>query len=197
VYARLLVRGREDAHYLLVGRVLTLVVIGCSFGYVPFVLEEGMLFFYLKMVGAFVVPLLTIYLVGGFTRASRKSGAVGLVAGVTYGIARLLAEPIAVNYGVAIMAPWLADPIVAYPMSMLITAGAMLVTTAAEGPVPPGELVHQEQHGWLRASQIAARQATDSPIAVEPQSRALKLLPSVLGLIIIAVGMTLAFWVFW
>ncbi|MEX0641818.1 MAG: hypothetical protein WD468_03910 [Pirellulales bacterium] len=197
VYGRLLVTGREDGHYLTAGRVLTLAVIAASFAYVPFVLAEGMLFFYLKMVAAFVVPLLTIYLVGAFTRASRKSGAAGLVAGVAYGVCRLLAEPVAVRYGVALLPAWLADPVVAYPASMAITATAMLLVTTIYGPVPRGDLVHQEQRGWLRESQLAARAKDEHAASFAELSRSRQFLPILLGLAVITLGLTLSFWVFW
>ena len=49
VYARLLVRGRDDHHYLRVGQWLTPVVIGISFLYVPSLLEGGMLLQFFAM----------------------------------------------------------------------------------------------------------------------------------------------------
>jgi Na+/proline symporter len=39
VYARLLVRDRDDRHYLRVGQWLTALIIGLSFLYVPFLLQ--------------------------------------------------------------------------------------------------------------------------------------------------------------
>ena len=43
-----IVRDRDDHHYLRVGQWLTPVIIFGSFAYVPFMLESGMLLFYLR-----------------------------------------------------------------------------------------------------------------------------------------------------
>ena len=91
VYARLIVRDRDDAHYVRVGRWMTLAVMLGSFLYIPFLLRQGMMMFYLDLVAAFVIPLLTVYLMGVFTRVHRKSGTIGLLAGVIYGVWRLIA----------------------------------------------------------------------------------------------------------
>ncbi|MCZ6850456.1 MAG: sodium/solute symporter, partial [Planctomycetota bacterium] len=104
VYARLIVRDRDDRHYLRMGQWLTPLIIFGSFLYVPFLLQErGMLLFYVDLVGAFVIPLLTLYLMGVFTRVHRRSGAVALAVGVTYGGLRLLAPWVAERWGVAIL----------------------------------------------------------------------------------------------
>lgn len=104
VYARLIVRDRDDRHYLRMGQWLTPLIIFGSFLYVPFLLQErGMLLFYVDLVGAFVIPLLTLYLMGVFTRLHRRSGAVALAVGVTYGGLRLLAPWVAERWGVAIL----------------------------------------------------------------------------------------------
>ena len=100
VYARLIARDRDDAHYLRVGRWLTLAVMLGSFLYVPFLLEQGMMMFYLDLVAAFVIPLLTVYLMGVFTRVHRKSGTIGLLVGVAYGVWRLIASELATSTGI-------------------------------------------------------------------------------------------------
>ena len=61
VYARLIKSDGDDQHYLRVGRWLAPVIIFGSFAYVSF-MGGGMLLYYLGLVGAFVVPLLTMYL---------------------------------------------------------------------------------------------------------------------------------------
>ena len=103
VYARLFVRGRDDHHYLRTGQWLTPVIIAISFAYVPFLLEGGMLLFYLELTSTFVIPLLTLFLVGTFTRVHHTSGLIGLLAGALYGIIRLLSPWIADAFGVAVM----------------------------------------------------------------------------------------------
>ena len=92
VYARLLVRNRDDDHYLRVGQWLTPVVIAISFAYMPVLLKGGMLLFFLDVTNTFVTPLLTLYLMGTMTPVSRASGLIGLLVGTAYGILRLLAS---------------------------------------------------------------------------------------------------------
>ena len=59
VYARFIVRNKDDRHYLRVGQWLTPVIIFGSFLYVPFLQQgQGMLLFYIELAGAFVIPLL-------------------------------------------------------------------------------------------------------------------------------------------
>ena len=191
VYARFLVRDRDDHHYLRVGQWLTPAIIFVSFLYVPFLLKRGMLLFYLNLVSAFVVPLLTIYLMGTFTRVHRKSGTVGLLCGVAYGVWRLLAPLAAKHFGVAILPAVMADESASYIFSMLITSGAMVIVSLRLGWEPRGELLHEERSGWLRDSQLAAALIAPSR---EPASR---LLPAVLGIVVIAVGLVLSFVVYW
>lgn len=191
VYARFLVSDRDDHHYLRVGQWLTPVIIFGSFLYVPFLLQRGMLLFYLDLVGAFVVPLLTIYLLGAFTRVHRKSGTVGILCGVTYGVCRLLAPLVARRCGVAILPPLLAGDAESYIFSMLITSGAMVFVSLLFGWEPRVELLHEERGGWLRSSQLAA--AHIEP-AREPSGR---LLPAVLGIVVVGAGIVLSFVVFW
>lgn len=89
VYARLLVRKRDDHHYLRVGQWLTPVIIGSSFLYMPSLLARGtMLIQFLDLTSTFVIPLLTLYLMGTFTRVHRSSGTIGLLVGAAYGVLR-------------------------------------------------------------------------------------------------------------
>ena len=110
VYARLIVRDRDDHHYLRVGQWLTPVIIFGSFLYVPFLLgERGMLLFFVDLVGAFVTPLLALYLMGVFTRVHRRSGAPALVVGVAYGSQRLLAPWFAETWGLAVLPEFMLE----------------------------------------------------------------------------------------
>jgi SSS family solute:Na+ symporter len=192
VYARLIARNRDDAHYLRVGRWLTMAVTLGSFLYVPFLLEEGMMMFYLNLVAAFVIPLLTVYLMGIFTRVHRRSGTIGLLAGVAYGAWRLIASKLATEAGVAIMPAIMLDSFAAYPISLLITAGTMIIVSLVLGFEPRGLLLHNEATGWLRVSEAHALQA-DTAIA---DSRS-NLIPALLGLAVIGLGFTLSFAIFW
>ncbi|MBQ12586.1 MAG: hypothetical protein CMJ45_13680 [Planctomyces sp.] len=191
VYARLFVPDRDDRHYLLVGRWLTPVIILGSFGYVPFLLEAGMLNFYIDLVGAFVAPLLTIYLMGTFSRVHRRSGAIGLGAGVAYGTLRLFAPVIAETFGVAVLPAVMADGLAGWVFCVLITAVTMIAVSLVIGWNPRGELLHQETHGWLQSSQRQIRE-----ISGDDQHTG-NAWPTVLGLAVVLVGVVLSFVIFW
>jgi solute:Na+ symporter, SSS family len=192
VYARLIARNRNDAHYLRVGRWLTLAVTLGSFLYVPFLLHEGMMMFYLNLVSAFTIPLLTVYLMGIFTRVHRKSGTIGLLTGVAYGAFRLIAGKLATETGIALLPAPMLDSFAAYPISLLITAGTMILVSLALGFEPPGALLHKEAVGWLRQSQLHA-ESTNQRSAQQRSN----VVPAILGLAMIGLGLTLSFVVFW
>lgn len=192
VYARLIARNRDDAHYLRVGRWLTLAVTLGSFAYVPFLLREGMMQFYLNLVAAFVMPLLTVYLMGIFTRVHRKSGTIGLVAGVVYGAWRLIAGKLASEVGILLLPAPMLDSFAAYPISLLITAGTMVIVSLALGFEPRGLLLHKETDGWLRESQMHAESSAMS--LADSRSN---LIPALLGLAVIGLGLALSFVIFW
>ena len=193
VYARLLVRDRDDRHYLRVGQWLTPVIIASSFLYVPFLLAEGMLFFYIDLTSAFVIPLLTLFLMGSLTRVHRQSGSIGLAIGTLYGVLRLLAPSIAEHFGVAILPSALVNSYAAYPFSMVLTALTMVLVSLYAGWVPRDfSLEHQEQSPWLRSSQLAVRQLQQAETGESAQS-----LPAYLAVGTFAVGCVLTFVVFW
>lgn len=89
VYARFLRRDANDAHYLRVSRWTTYGVILLSFAYIPF-LKNGMVGFYLRLTSVAVVPLATVYVLGTLTRVHRSSGAIGLGAGIAFGLSSFL-----------------------------------------------------------------------------------------------------------
>ncbi len=182
VYARHIYKNGNDQHYLRVGRYLTPVIIFGSFGYVPF-MGEGMLAYYLELVGAFVVPLLTMYLMGTFTRVHRNSGSMGLILGVIYGVGRLVCPDL--YFGI------LADKYAAYLFTILATAGPMVITSCIVGWQPPKELLHEEKSGWLRQSQIEVRQLKTSEEKFRNSA-----VPIGLGVLLIgiALGLVVLFW---
>ena len=95
--------------------------------------------FYLDLVAAFVIPLLTVYLMGVFTRVHRKSGTIGLLAGVIYGVWRLIAANVATETPASFFCQrWMIDSFAAYPISLLITAITMLLVSLAFGFEPRG-----------------------------------------------------------
>jgi SSS family solute:Na+ symporter len=191
VYARFLVGDRDDRHYMRVGQWLTPVIVCMSFLYVPFLLKSGMLMYYLNLVSAFVVPLLTVYLMGAFTRVHRKSGTVGLLCGVCYGAWRLFAPWAAEHLGIGVLPVAMIDESASTIFSMLITSGVMLAVSLRYGWEPRGKLRYEERSGWLRDSQLDAAKIVP---AQEPDSH---LLPVVLGIVVIVVGVVLSFLIFW
>ena len=185
VYARLMVKDRDDRHYLSAGRWLTPFIIFGSFLYIPFLLQTGMVIFYLNLVGAFVVPLLTLYLMGVFTPVHRRSGTIGMLAGVAYGVLRLVAPD-------SLLPEIMTNVAASYAFSMAITAGVMILASLVFGWEPPGKLQSHDASGWLRASRDAIRQLT--PSAAETRS---PLWPALLGAAIVLAGLILSFVVFW
>ena len=186
----MLVRNRSDRHYLKVGRWLTPFIIFGSFAYVPFLLQQGMILFYLKIVGAFVVPLLTIYLMGAITQVHRRSATVGLMVGVGYGILFLIAELVAKNWEVAILFSPFSNPYAVAPISMLSTAGSMFAFSFVYGWEPRGQLATLEQDGWL-ASTSAEIQQLAAP------AKRNETIPTVLMWLTLLVGIILSYVVIW
>ncbi len=186
VYARFIVRDREDRHYLRVGQWLTPLIILGSFAYVPYLRQEqGMLDVYLKAVGAFVVPLFTIYMMGVFTRVHRRTGVAAIIVGVGYGLIRLLAPD-------RLPAAVLADDDLSYIFSVVLTAGTMLVISLFIGWERSDRILHEESTGWLRSSQAEIRE-----LALEQGESRGGALPLILGLIMVALGLFLSFVIFW
>lgn len=144
---------------------------------------EGMLAYYLELVGAFVVPLLTMYLMGTFTRVHRNSGSMGLILGVIYGVGRLVCPDL--YFGI------LADKYAAYLFTILATAGPMVITSCIVGWQPAKELLHEEKSGWLRQSQIEVRQLKTSEEKIRNST-----VPIGLGVLLIgiALGLVILFW---
>ena len=153
LYARFLVKRRDDRHYLRVSRVVTFVVIALSFAYVPF-LGQGMVALYLKLVGVGVVPLMTIYVMGVLTRVGRSSGTVGLVVGIGCGLTRF-ADPLTQwAFGTDLPFRW-TNFWWGYLWSIAATAAAMVVSSILTG--------------WADADDVAGlvyspgREQTDTP----------------------------------
>ena len=191
VYARLLVRDRDDEHYLRVGQWLTPVIIAVSFAYMPVLLKGGMLLFFLDVTNTFVTPLLTLYLMGTMTPVCRASGLVGLLVGAAYGILRLLAPHIAETSGMAVLPPFAANSFAAYPISMGLTAGTMVLMSLFTGWEPKsGELIREEKSEWLRYSQLTVREISASNTAVFR-------VPAALVVAVVAIGGVLCFVVWW
>ncbi len=159
VYARLLVRDREDHHYVIVGRWATVGVLLLGFLYLPFILlQKNMVDALTTLIPVFVTPLFTIYVAGVLTRAHRSSGMIGLVVGSAYGVFALYcreAPKLAWLPNADSVPVWLTGRWAALGWSMLITAAAMTVVTMIKGRQPRGELADVKQTGWLQRSSEA------------------------------------------
>ena len=190
IYARFIVRDGDDNHYLKVGRWATPLVIGASFLYIfPYdFLDKGMVSFFISISSVFVVPLLTLYLMGRFTPVHRRSGVIGLCVGGAYGLARLAIESQHVY-----LPFFLTNKYAAYSYSMLITAASMVAVSLALGWEKKGELRTVEEDGWLCRSRAEARQLLDS----QAEEASGSLLPAVLALLVLALGCLLSFVIFW
>ncbi len=191
VYARLLVKNRDDDHYLRVGQWLTPVVIAISFAYMPVLLKGGMLLFFLDVTNTFVTPLLTLYLMGTMTPVSRASGLTGLLVGTAYGILRLLAPHFAESSGIAVLPPFAANSFAAYPISMGLTAATMVLVSLFTGwESRRGQLVLEEKSEWLRNSQQSVREMSLTRAAAFG-------VPAALVIAVVAIGWILCFVVWW
>ncbi len=192
LYARHWVKDRGDEHYLRVGRWLTPLIIFGSFVYVPFLQSSGMLLFYLDLVGAFVVPLLAVYLMGALTSVHRRTGGLGLACGVAYGVLRLLSPWMVEHWGFTPLPPIALDGFAAYPFSLFATAVPMVLASFFWGWTKPQDLTTCETDGWLSAS--SQQLAQIHPSTATSRSNAL---PLVLGGILLVAGVLLSFVVFW
>ena len=95
IYARFIVRNREDAHYTQVGRISVPIILALGFLFLPILHNPavgGMFNFYLGLVGALVVPLMTVILAGMFTRLHREVGLTGMIVGMVYGMLAYAAD---------------------------------------------------------------------------------------------------------
>ncbi|NKB66263.1 MAG: hypothetical protein GKR89_04310 [Candidatus Latescibacteria bacterium] len=124
IYARFIVRYREDAHYTRVGQIAVPFIIALGFIYVPFLGSKGMLMFYLRLAGAIAVPLMTVILMGVFTRVHRATGLVGLVVGLTYGMSAILAE--SYEWGLPV---WYTHTWWTYLWNIVLPATAMVLVS--------------------------------------------------------------------
>ena len=197
VYARLVVRDKNDRHYLRLSQWLTPVIIGISFLYVPGLLKGGMVLYYVELTSAFVIPLLTIFLFGRFTRVHRRSGLIGLLMGTTYGGLRLLAPVVAEKFGIVLLPPVMMGTYAAYPLSMVVTAGTMVLTSLIIGweSQNSSSLSRLPREGiWLQSSLKEIQRLQPNTIEVSWKH---PLLPVVLCFLVIITGSFLTFVVFW
>ena len=151
-----------------------------------------MFFFFLDLTSTFVIPLLTLFIMGRFTRVHRSSGTVGLLVGATYGIVRLF-EPEA-------LPDVMANDFAAYSFAVLVTAGTMFLTSLLMGWQPRGEVLETragEALVWLRSSQQAVQALDTVQDSGESSTGFSRAIPAILAVAVVALGCYLCFVVFW
>lgn len=150
VYARFLVRNRDDAHYVFVGRLATVGVLALGFLYLPFIAMQGsMIKAFTTLISVFATPLFVIYLAGVLTPAHRRSGLIGLVAGATYGVIALVDRVFYPDTG---LPEWFTTRWMSFAWSIVFTSSAIAVTTIALGKQRGGALGKTKDEGWLLKS---------------------------------------------
>ena len=138
IYARFIVKRASDAHYTKVGRLSVPVIFILGFAYIPFI-QEGMLKFYLRLAGAIAVPLMSVILMGVFTRVHRRAGAFGLITGLGYGIFAIIAD-----FSQWALPVWLINTWWTYLWNIILPVSAMAIASGVmdriQGPVREDEL---------------------------------------------------------
>jgi len=192
IYARLIVRDANDAHYVRAGRVATVVILALGFAWVPFIMAKGTLVnAFLTLVPVFVTPLFTIYLFGVLTRVHRKSAIAGLTCGAVYGMIALLDREVR---DTAWIPTWFSGKWPAFCWSMSLTGLAMIAVTLWLGRQPADDRLRLEQTGWLARSREALPVLREHPFAEQVPWL---LRPHYLASALLAVTAYLVFGVFW
>ena len=217
VYARFIVKDGDDAHYTKVGRISVPFILALGFLYVPFLGEKGMLLFYLRLAGAIAVPLMTVILMGVFTRVHRETGIIGLLVGLGYGLSAILADfndwPLPV---------WYQNTWWTYLWNLILPAVSMLIASKLidwmRGPVSdeglrglvyvrhenPAELRELMGHRlkalegtWLQQTLLDAPIRPEYPFEVGPEGPKWYVRPGVWMGLYLAVASFLLFVVLW
>ena len=165
IYARFLVRDRDDRHYLKVGRIATVGVLALGFLYLPFIWnQEYIIKAFTTLIPVFVTPLFTVYMLGVLTRVHRRSGIVGLLVGSAYGVLALVDREL---YDLASLPSWLTSRWPAFCWSLLITTITMVVTTLVLGRDTRDTTTWSEDKGWLHRSREELPKLKEHPFAGE------------------------------
>ena len=110
---------------------------------------------------------------------------------------RLAAPLVAEQTGWVLLPPAMMGTYAAYPFSMLVTAGTMVVVSLVVGwdRGSAFDLTgRQEKSAWLRSSQLKIRQIQDQ---IAKRADHDPRLPALLSLLALTVGCVLTFVVFW
>ena len=190
IYARLIARNRDDAHYVKVSRWATFMVLALGFAYLPFIgSKKTMLQAFLTLIPVFVTPLFTIYLIGILTRAHARSGIVGIATGALYGMVALIDREI-VDLG---LPSWFTSRWHALLWAMLITGLGAFAATIAWGRCPTQHFLH-EQPGWLGSSSRSLTPIQEHPFDRQPP---IWLNPECMAIVLLIFTSTILFACFW
>ncbi len=170
VYARLIASDRDDAHYVKVSRAATFVILALGFAYLPFIgSKETMLQAFLTLIPVFVTPLFTVYLIGIFTKAHRKAGITGILAGAFYGVVALVDRELT---DIIWLPHWFTGRWVALLWATAFTSLGALAVTVVYGKCPSDPLARRatnsDSTGWLQLSSQALKPIPDHPFHREP-----------------------------
>ncbi len=153
VYARFLVRDRDDHHYVQAGRWATVGVLALGFLYLPFIWKQpNIIKAFTTLIPVFVTPLFTVYMLGVLTPVHRRSGLIGLLVGSTYGVLALVDREF---YDVAAIPTWFTSRWPAFCWSLLFTTATMAIATAVLGRDTGNTTTWSEDKGWLHRSREA------------------------------------------
>lgn len=193
IYARLIARNREDAHYVTVSRWATVVILALGFAYLPFIgSKETMLQAFLTLIPVFVTPLFTVYLIGIFTRAHAKAGIAGIVVGACYGVVALIDREI---FNIVGLPSWLTGRWPALLWAMAFTGlGATVATLVFGRYIAKNESLPMNQSGWLYISSRSLDPLPEHPFE-RPPPRLLR--PEFLAAVLILSTTFILFSFFW
>ena len=171
---------------------MTPLIIACSFAYIPFILRfENIASFFIRVTSVFVIPLMTVYLMGVFTPVHRRSGIIGLGVGSIYGILSLFGGSL------EILPFWLTNKFVSYLWSITTTAGAMVITSLVLGKTPMSELDQLQTGGWLDRSRQDVPALVNSPFQSRGQEVPLWANPNLWAGLVMTASASLVFYFFW
>lgn len=195
LYARLLVKNRDDAHYVRVSRWATVAILALGFLYIPFISSKAtMLEAFLTLIPVFVTPLFTIYLIGIFTPAHRRAGLAGIIAGGLYGVVALCDREIS---DIAALESWFTGRWAALSWSMAFTIAGAAVATLVWGrnrPDSMGDAPAEAAKGWLERSSESLPPLREHPF---PERIPLWLRPEIIAALLVAgtsIGLYAWFW---
>lgn len=188
VYARLIASDRDDEHYVKVGRFATAGVLLIGFAYLPFIWKQpNMLKAFTTLIPVFVTPLFTIYIMGVFTRAHRRSGLTGLLWGSAYGVIALVDRQF---HDFTWLQPWFTERWVALLWSIVFTVIPMVVVTVIQGRSTEAEELAWSETGWLQRSR-------ESLPPFEADDASTNWLPNVAAIAMLALCAWVTFGLFW